>query len=185
MTEQHSQQQHGHHIGDPGWQYGDEAEGYVKVWFGTGETDFQYMSEEDVAAAYVDANIVNATVQPTTLLEIIHEPFNVYYANGATYQLTLAQIADTPYMGRRFVELSSGLIGVGLDDLTPLFNPYTTPGLAFIKARFLEEMQERAAELLEMAELVNAFAKIIAEYSQLENPAQALIRELMRPAGAQ
>lgn len=189
MTEQHQYDPiHDSPTADPNapWHYLDHPqEGFVRVWHGTGDMDFLDMTEEDVEASYVDANIVNVTVQPTTLLEIVHEPLNIYYANGASYQTTLMQIGETPYLGTKFIYLAAGLVGIGLDDLTPLFNPYTTPGLAFIKMRFLEEMQQRAADLLEAAELVNAFSKIIAEYGQLDNPAQALIRELMKPSDQQ
>jgi hypothetical protein len=52
--------------------------------------------------------------------------------------------------------------------MQPMFNAFTTPRLAWIRHDLHRRVQELAAERLELAELVNQFAGIIAHYGSLD-----------------
>jgi hypothetical protein len=150
-------------------------EGYGRVYWGTAEFEWQDLSEQDIHEAFVDVNIVNFTLQPDPVtLDVSSAPLTLYYADGGTHQLYLHDIGDTAYTGPKFVYVEGRRITVALDDLTPLYNPYATPGLAFIKREIIEELQRRAQEQLDMAELVNTFATILAQYSQVGGVADTI-----------
>lgn len=175
MTEHQYDPIHDSPMADPNapWHYLDKPqEGYGRVYFGHGEFEWQDLSADDIQAAFVDANIVNFTLQPDPVtLDVTNNPLTLYYADGATHQLFLHDIGDSAMSGPKFVYVEGQRITVAMDDLTPLYNAYATPGLHFIKREIQEELLRRSQEQLEMAELVNAFATILAQYGSLDGPA--------------
>ena len=146
--------------------------GYGRVYWGHAEFEWQDLSEAEIHDAFVDVNIVNFTLQPEPVtLKVDNSPLTLYYADGATHTMYLHDIADTVYTGPKFVYVEGQRITIATDDLTPLFNPYATPGLSFIKREIQERLLQASQEQLEMAELVNTFAQILVQYAQVEGPA--------------
>jgi len=154
-------------------------DGYGRVYWGHEEFEWQDLTEQEIRDAYVDANLVNFTLQPDPVtLDVSNSPMTLYYADGATHQIYLHDIADSVYYGPKFVYVEGQRITLATDDLTPLYNPYATPGLSFLKREIQEELLRRSQEQLDMAELVAKFAEIIAKNSAVFEAGETINRTI-------
>jgi hypothetical protein len=154
------------------WHFRDNPpDGFVRVHLNA--EDFVDLPADDANAMYVDNNIVNFGIQPVPVtLEIDSEPLNLYYQSGAQLQLpTLSTITDD-YNDGTYLTYIAGTQLVRCDrNFQPMYNAFTTPRLHWLKVALHDKVRELAAQQLEMAQIIAAFATILAQYSSLDGTA--------------
>jgi hypothetical protein len=146
-------------------------EGFVRVHFNA--EDFVDLPADDADAMYIDNNIVNFAIQPLPVtLEIDSQPLTLYYQSGAELRLpTLSTITDD-YNDGTYLTYIAGTQLVRCDrNFQPMYNTFTTPRLHWLKVALHDKVRELAAQQLEMAEIIAAFADILEQYAKLDGTA--------------
>jgi metacaspase-1 len=146
-------------------------EGFVRVHFNA--EDFVDLPADDANTMYIDNNIVNFAIQPLPVtLEIDSQPLTLYYQSGAELRLpTLSTITDD-YNDGTYLTYIAGTQLVRCDrNFQPMYNAFTTPRLHWLKVALHDKVRELAAQQLEMAQIIAAFADILALYSELDGTA--------------
>jgi hypothetical protein len=146
-------------------------EGFVRVQINA--EDFVDLPADDADAMYIDNNIVNFAIQPVPVtLEIDSQSLTLYYQSGAELRLpTLSTITDD-YNDGTYLTYIAGTQLVRCDhNFQPMYNAFTTPRLHWLKVALHDKVRELAAQQLEMAQIVAAFATILEQYSSLDSTA--------------
>jgi hypothetical protein len=126
----------------------------------------RYATADEVRSMYIDNMMTVSAVQPDVwTLEIDQEDVTFTYHNGQTYTVRIGNIdMDSGPAASRYYK-SNDLVYPTDDGQNVLLNATTTPRIAGLRAWMHAEMLQRSEERLKMAELVNAFATIMGQYS--------------------
>ncbi|MEO0617601.1 MAG: hypothetical protein AAFY69_15840 [Pseudomonadota bacterium] len=118
---------------------------------------------------YIDNGIVrimppkvNMSPLAFDVAELERQESMIHYSDGAQLLLPLDRILLTPGQPpRRFLKHGGIIYPIDINGHLVL-NASTVPFLAAVRSQFQRDMEERSDQLIEMAELVNAFAGIIS-----------------------
>ena len=132
----------------------------------------RWATKDEIRSMYVDNPITASALQPDVwTLSIDHidgESITFGYANGASLTTTLGSI-DMNFGPVASRYRKSGGIAYPADDAgNVIINASTAPRLVHLRQWVHQELRNRAEQRLQMAELVNAFASIMAMNSGLD-----------------
>ncbi|HUP71580.1 MAG TPA: hypothetical protein VM282_00895 [Acidimicrobiales bacterium] len=132
----------------------------------------RWATKDEIRQIYVDNPVTASALQPDVwTLSIEHidgESITFGYANGASLTTTLGAI-DMNFGANATRYRKSGGIAYPADDGgNVIINASTAPRLVALRKWVHDELRQRAEERLQMAELVNQFAGIIAMNSGLD-----------------
>lgn len=129
-----------------------------------------YVNKTDIRDLYLDNPVHAGAVQVDVwTLEGLDDQYLTFtYSNGAQYTIQVGQINMGAGAGATRYRKSGGIVYPTDDAGTVLINSVTTPRLAAVRYYLQDEVRKISEERLEMAELVNSFAKIIAMTSGLD-----------------
>jgi hypothetical protein len=126
----------------------------------------RWATKDEIRHLYVDNAVTATPIQPDVwTLEIDNESITFGYSSGASWTTTLAAIDWNSGPAAARYRKSGGIVYPADDGGNVIINASTAPRLANLKIWAHEEIRKRAGERLQMAELVNAFATIIGQYS--------------------
>lgn len=126
----------------------------------------RYATEDEVRSMYIDNMVAVSAVQPDVwTLEIDQEHVTFTYDNGQTYTVRIGDIDMNRGPAATRYYKSHDLVYPTDDGQNVLLNATTTPRIAGLREWMHAELLRRSEERLEMAELVNAFATIMSQYS--------------------
>jgi hypothetical protein len=127
----------------------------------------RWATKDEIRHLYVDNAVTATPIQPDVwTLEIDNESITFGYSSGASWTTTLAAIDWNSGPAAARYRKSGGIVYPADDGGNVIINASTAPRLANLKIWAHEEIRKRAGERLQMAELVNAFATIIRQYSE-------------------
>ena len=132
----------------------------------------RWATKDEIRSMYVDNPTTASALQPDvwtlSIEQIDTESITFGYANGAPLTTTLGAI-DMNFGGEATRYRKSGGIAYPADDGgNVIINASTAPRLVHLRQWVHEELRQRAEQRLQMAELVNAFASIMAMNSGLD-----------------
>jgi hypothetical protein len=129
----------------------------------------RFATKDEIRDIYLDNPVTATAVQPDVwTLEIDDQSITFTYSNGAQYTIQVGQINwDSGPAATRYRK-TGGLVYPTDDSGNLLFNSTTMPRLANVRMDLHNQVREVSEQRLEMAELVNSFAKILAMNSGLD-----------------
>jgi hypothetical protein len=129
----------------------------------------RFATKAEIRDIYLDNPVTATPVQPDVwTLEIDDQSITFTYSNGAQYTIQVGQINwdSGPYATR--YRKTGGLVYPTDDSGNLQFNSTTMPRLVNVRTYLHDQVREVSEQRLEMAELVNSFAKILAMNSGLD-----------------
>jgi hypothetical protein len=131
--------------------------------------DCRFATKAEIKDIYLDNPVTATPVQPDVwTLEIDDQSVTFTYSNGVQYTLQVGQLnwGSGPYATR--YRKTGGLVYPTDDSGNLMFNSTTMPRLLNVYTDLHNQALEVSEQRLEMAELVNSFAKILAMNSGLD-----------------
>jgi len=130
----------------------------------------RFATKDEIRDIYVDNPITASPVQfdVWTLEGIDNQSITFGYANGTQYTVQVGQINWDSGPGASRYRKYGNIVYPTDDGGNVLNNAVTMPRLAHVRVWLHDQIREIAAERLQMAELVNAFASIMAMNSGLD-----------------
>ena len=126
----------------------------------------RWATKDEIRQLYVDNAVTASPIQPDVwTLEIDNESLTLGYANGASWTTTLGAIDWNSGPAATRYKKTGGIVFPADDGGNVIINATTAPRLAHLRIWAHDQIRQRAGERLQMAELVNAFATIIGQYS--------------------
>lgn len=126
----------------------------------------RYATFDEVRSLYVDNMVEVSAVQPDVwTLDIDQQQVTFTYRNGHKYTVTIGDIDMYAGAAATRYYKSDDLVYPTDDAQNVLLNATATPRIAGLREWMHAEILRRSEERLEMAELVNAFATIMGNYS--------------------
>jgi len=132
----------------------------------------RWATKDEIRSMYVDNPVTASALQPDVWTlstdQIDGESITFGYSNGASLTTTLGAI-DMNYGALATRYRKSGGIAYPADDGgNVIINASTAPRLVHLRSWVHDQLRERSEQRLQMAELVNAFASIMATNSGLD-----------------
>lgn len=132
----------------------------------------RWATKDEIRPMYVDNPTTASALQPDVwTLSIEHidgESITFGYANGASLTTTLGAIDMNFGASATRYRKRGGIVYPADDGGNVIMNAETAPRLVALRKWVHEELRQRAEQRMQMAELVNKFAGIIAMNSGLD-----------------
>jgi hypothetical protein len=129
----------------------------------------RFATKDEIRDIYVDNPVTASPVQPDVwTLDVDNQSITFGYANGTQYTVQVGQINWDSGPGASRYRKYGNIVYPTDDGGNVLNNAVTMPRLANVRIWLHDQVREIAAERLQMAELVNDFAKIMAMNSGLD-----------------
>jgi hypothetical protein len=129
----------------------------------------RYATKPEIRDIYLDNPVTATPIQPDVwTLEIDNQSVTFTYSNGAQYTIQLGQINWDPGPAASRYRKTGGIVYPTDEGGNVLVNATTTPRLANVRMNLHDQVREISEQRLEMAQLVNSFASILAMNSGLD-----------------
>ena len=135
-------------------------------------SECRWTTKDEIRPIYVDNPTTASALQPDVWTlstdEIDRESITFGYSNGASLTTTLASIDMNSGPEASRYRKSGGIVYPADAGGNVIINGSTTPRLAHLRGWVHDQLRERSEQRVQMAEIVNAFASIMAMNSGLD-----------------